>query len=141
LSRRGEKLNLNLLKAGNLSKGDTLRIPCIKILSNTVGSQDSGSQNVSSFGIMVYKLGQTLRSTAPATVRDGWKKNLTSLFFIYTHKILVFKIAVVLKSGLCGVVLGTGFYIQSLSFRNTKISTQAQFQHKSGFKYKSFKSV
>jgi hypothetical protein len=35
----------------------------------------------------------------------------------------------------------TGFSIQSLSFRNTKISTQARFQHKSDFEQKSFKSV
>jgi hypothetical protein len=34
-----------------------------------------------------------------------------------------------------------GFSMQSLSFCNTKISTQARFQHKSHLEYKSFKSV
>jgi hypothetical protein len=69
---------------------------------------------------------------------------------VFTHKILVFKIALVLKSSLCWkiwVIFNTSFYvvtgfsIQSLSFRNTKISTLARFQHETDFEHKSFKSV
>jgi hypothetical protein len=48
------------------------------------------------------------------------------------------QICVIYNTSFCVM---TGFPIQSLSFYNTKISTQARFQHKSDFEHKSFKSV
>jgi hypothetical protein len=69
----------------------------------------------------------------------------------YTHKILVFKIALVLKSSLCWKILSSGntnlcyfqhkFFHAKFVFCNTKISTQNRFQQRSNFEHKSFKSV
>jgi hypothetical protein len=48
------------------------------------------------------------------------------------------QICVIFNTSFCVM---TGFSIQSLSFCNTKISTQTRIQHKSDFERKSFKSV